>query len=97
MNKTTCDILIRNGQVISMDTERRIYSSGAVAITGSRIVEVGRDSDLSDRYDSRDTINAGGGIVHPGFIDAHNHIVHTSCRGWGVTGQLRRLEGRSDR
>ena len=26
-------------------------------------------------------IDASGAIVHPGFIDAHNHIVHTSCRG----------------
>ena len=26
-------------------------------------------------------MDANGGIVHPGFIDAHNHIVHTSCRG----------------
>ena len=81
MNRSTCDILIRNGQIITMDSERRIYRSGAVAITGSRIVEVGADADLRDRFDARETVNAEGGIVHPGFIDAHNHIVHTSCRG----------------
>lgn len=81
MNRSTCDILIRNGQIITMDSERRIYRSGAVAITGSRIVEVGADADLRDRFDARETVDAGGGIVHPGFIDAHNHIVHTSCRG----------------
>lgn len=76
-----CDVLIRNGQVITMDSERRIYRSGAVAITGSRIAEVGRDADLTDRFDAKQTVDACGGIVHPGFIDAHNHIVHTSCRG----------------
>ena len=81
MNRSTCDILIRNGQIITMDSERRIYPSGAVAITGSRIVEVGADADLQDRFDARETVDAEGGIVHPGFIDAHNHIVHTSCRG----------------
>ena len=43
MNNNTCDILIHNGQVITMDPERRIYRSGAVAVTGSRIVEVGAD------------------------------------------------------
>ena len=87
MNKSICDILIRNGQVITMDSERRIYRQGAVAITGSRIVEIGADSDLRDRFDARQTLDAEGGIVHPGFIDAHNHIVHTSCR--GVFGDVR--------
>ena len=81
MNKSTCDLLIRNGQIITMDSERRIYRPGAVAITGSRIVEVGTDAELTQRFDARETLDAGGGIVHPGFIDAHNHIVHTSCRG----------------
>ena len=83
MNKSMCDILIHNGQIITMDSERRIYSPGAVAITESRIVEVGTDADLRQRFDARETIDAEGGIVHPGFIDAHNHIVHTSCRGVG--------------
>lgn len=81
MNRSTCDILIRNGQVITMASERRIYRQGAVAVTGSRIVEVGADADLQHRYNARKTLDAEGGIVHPGFIDAHNHIVHTSCRG----------------
>ena len=84
MNKRACDVLIRNGQVITIDSERRIYRPGAVAVTGSRIVEVGPDADLRSRYDAAETIDAGGGIVHPGFIDAHNHIVHTSCRGVGT-------------
>ena len=64
-----------------MDSARRIYRSGAVAIADSRIVAVGRDADLAERLDAKQTVDAGGGIVHPGFIDAHNHIVHTSCRG----------------
>ena len=80
-DREACDLLIRNGQIITMDAERRIYCSGAVAISGSRIVEVGRDAALTDRFDAKQTVDAGGGIVHPGFIDAHNHIVHTSCRG----------------
>ena len=84
MNKTPCDTLIRNGQVITIDSERRIYRPGAVAVAGSRIVEVGSDADLRGRYDAAETIDARGGIVHPGFIDAHNHIVHTSCRGVGT-------------
>lgn len=80
-NGSSCDLLLRNGLVITMDAERRIYRSGAVAITGSRIAAVGGDAELMTRFEARQTLDAGGGIVHPGFIDAHNHIVHTSCRG----------------
>ena len=81
MSRSICDILIHNGQIITMDSERSIYRPGAVAISGSRIVEVGADTDLRHRFEARETVDAGGGIVHPGFIDAHNHIVHTTCRG----------------
>ena len=58
-----------------------------MAITGSRIVEVGADADMRRSFDAKRKLDAGGGIVHPGFIDAHNHIVHTSCR--GVFGDVR--------
>ena len=81
MNKSPCDILISNGQVVTMDPARTIHSAGAVAVTGSRIVEVGPDTELRARYNAEETIDAEGAIVHPGFIDAHNHIVHTTCRG----------------
>ena len=81
MDRTTCDILIHSGQVITVDPERRIYRPGAVAITGSRIVDVGTDDELRGRFAARLTMDARGGIVHPGFIDAHNHIVHATCRG----------------
>jgi 5-methylthioadenosine/S-adenosylhomocysteine deaminase len=81
MNKKTCDILIHNGQILTMDSDRRIYSPGAVAISGSRIVAVGTDAELRQNFDAREMIDASGAIVHPGLIDAHNHIVHTSCRG----------------
>ena len=79
--KTPCDVLIRNGRVLTMDASRTIFSPGAVAIHGSRIVDVGADREVTARVDAEKVVDAAGGIVHPGFIDAHNHIVHTSCRG----------------
>ncbi len=35
MNKSTCDLLIRNGQVITMDSERRIYRQRADIVVKS--------------------------------------------------------------
>lgn len=83
MHKSKCDVLIRNGLVLTMDPERRIYRRGAVAVSEGRILEVGPDAAVGERFEAGKTIDARGGIVHPGFIDAHNHVVHTSCRGVG--------------
>lgn len=80
-NPRPCDLLIRNGLIVTMDAQRRVYRSGAIAIAGSRILHVGPDAELARQFDAKQTLDARGGIVHPGFIDAHNHIVHTSCRG----------------
>lgn len=77
----TCDILIRNGIVVTLDHERRLIDRGAIAIAGNAILWVGADADAHARYRAARIIDAGGGIVHPGFIDAHNHVVHNTCRG----------------
>ena len=81
MTRSKCDLLIQNGQMLTMDAERRIIAPGALAIAGARILAVGPDAELRSRFDALESIDAEGGIVHPGFIDAHNHIVHTTCRG----------------
>jgi cytosine/adenosine deaminase-related metal-dependent hydrolase len=76
-----CDLLIRNGYLLTMDGERRVFPSGSVAITGSRIVAVGTDRDLAARFRPRRTIDARGAAVHPGFIDGHTHATLQLTRG----------------
>ena len=75
------DLLVRHGYVITMDAERRIITDGAIAIMGRRIVEVGEDSDLSQRYLPVRTIDAGGAPVHPGLIECHMHASFQTYRG----------------
>ena len=75
------DLTIRNACVLSLNAARTVYWPGAVAIAGRRIAAVGPEDEVLQSFRAARTIDAGGGIVHPGFIDAHNHIVHTSCRG----------------
>ncbi len=76
-----CDIIVRNGAVLTLDAERTVYASGAVAIEGNTIVAVGPERDILAAYRSPRTLDAGGAPVHPGFIDAHIHIGHHTCRG----------------
>jgi cytosine/adenosine deaminase-related metal-dependent hydrolase len=76
-----CDLLITNGTVVTMDGERRVLATGAIAVAGRRIVAVGPERTVLEAYRARRRIDAGGGVVHPGFIDPHVHIVHGTCRG----------------
>src|SRR5437667_5769688 len=76
-----CDRLITNGTGITMDAGRRVLAKGAVAVTGRRISAVGPERSILPKYRARRMIDAGGGVVHPGFIDPHVHVVHGTCRG----------------
>ena len=69
-----CDLLIRNGYVITMDADNSKHPNGAIAVRGRDIVAVGPDSELSSRFKPLRTLDARGGAVHPGYIDLHYHI-----------------------
>jgi imidazolonepropionase len=59
-----------------------LVSGATVAIAGTRIAAVGSRGDLALRYDlSHATrIDARGGIVLPGFVDCHTHLVFHGSR-----------------
>lgn len=75
-----CDVLVHSGRLLTVDREDRIVADGAIAVTGNRIVAVGPTPEVRARYRAHETIDAAGGIVHPGFIDAHIHISQYTSR-----------------
>lgn len=67
------DLVIRNAKVWTVDPERP--GAGAVAVRDGRIAAVGDDRDVHDVAGSgTEEIDARGGSVLPGFVDAHNHL-----------------------
>lgn len=67
----SADVVIVRGRVF--DGTIRTDST-AVAIADGRIVGVGSDEDVSQlRGDRTRVIDAAGGLIHPGFVDAHAH------------------------
>jgi 5-methylthioadenosine/S-adenosylhomocysteine deaminase len=78
------DILIIGGTVVTQDPERRMIDDGAVAITGNKIIEVGKARDLKNEK-AEFVINAKHNLILPGFVDAHTHSQSTisSLRGYG--------------
>ena len=73
MDKEQVDVLLRHGQVITMDPPRRILVDGGIAVGNGRILAVGPDRDIGAAYESADERDLKGALVHPGLIDAHVH------------------------
>ncbi|MBM3813705.1 MAG: D-aminoacylase [Acidimicrobiia bacterium] len=61
------DLVIRNARIL--DGAGTAWFQGSVAVQGNRIAAVG----VLGRHQAAETIDAGGQIVAPGFIDTHSH------------------------
>ena len=78
MGVDAVDLLIVGGAVVTMNSDRRVFENGYVAIRGERVFDVGDSADLkSKRYKVGRTIDARGKVVLPGLINAHTHIPMT--------------------
>jgi 5-methylthioadenosine/S-adenosylhomocysteine deaminase len=77
----TCDLLIRNGHILTMDAQRNVHPHGAIAVRGHSIVAVGPEAAVLPLWRSARVLDAQGTIVHPGFVDAHLHVNAQTCRG----------------
>lgn len=80
-NRIQVDLLLDNGLVLTMDNNRRIITSGAVAVTGRDIVAVGTREEILASYHAGEVINCDGHIIMPGFINAHTHLPMSLLRG----------------
>lgn len=78
--KQVCDLVVHNAVLLTVDEKDNVVANGAIAVHDGMIVAVGASRDILSRYNSRQVLDAGGGIVHPGFIDAHVHISQYTSR-----------------
>ncbi|WP_285114136.1 amidohydrolase [Leifsonia sp. fls2-241-R2A-40a] len=65
--------LYRNGRVFTADANPERAWATAFAVTGDRIVWVGRDGDDAPAADR--VVELEGRLVLPGFTDAHTHLL----------------------
>ncbi len=72
-------ILITGGTVMTLGDEPRVIDDGAVLIRGNLIEQVGPRSELPAKDCAR--IDAGGGVIMPGLINAHHHFYSTFACG----------------
>jgi len=76
-------LVIKNGFVMTLDPERRVFQDGAVVIEDDTILEVGQSAELSSRYPEAQEIDASDHAVLPGLINAHTHLFQMLSRGIG--------------
>lgn len=60
--------------------ETGIVEDGAVALRSGRVVAVGPTAALRADYDAGRTLDVGGKVVTPGFVDPHTHVVWAGDR-----------------
>lgn len=90
--KEKVSYVIKNGDVLTIDDNMQRFENGAVIVKDNKIVEVG-DASIADKYSANKVIDAHGGIVMPGLINAHQHIPMIAFRGLGEEGIENRLFG----
>ena len=81
-------LLIGNGQLITRDPEFPYLKDGAVVIDGEVIKAVGSFADMKAAYPDAEFVDAKGGIIMPGLINAHTHIYSGLARGLATTRQI---------
>src|SRR5207245_7857156 len=71
---TSVDLIVSGGSIITMDAARRIIRDGALAITGDRIVAVGKRADVQRSHRAARTLDASRSVIVPGFVNYHIHF-----------------------
>ena len=73
MKGESVDFVIHNARVHVMDDKNSIFE--AIAFKDGKIVEVGAERQILNRYSADEYIDAQKKDVYPGFTDAHGHIM----------------------
>ncbi len=67
------DLIIHNAVIHSMDEKRTVYE--AMAIKDGKIVELGPERQILNKYAADKIVNAGNRDIYPGLTDAHVHLL----------------------
>jgi predicted amidohydrolase YtcJ len=77
--KIEADLVVFNGNIITMDPQKPTAS--ALAVKSYKVLAVGEEDEVVDLIpDAKRVIDLGGKTVVPGFIDAHTHLTSAGLR-----------------
>jgi len=74
------ELLVKNGLIVTMDGDRKVYRNGSIRVEDSRIKEIGPANMVAAKTPDCEVIDATGQIVMPGFVSCHNHLYSAVVR-----------------
>ena len=78
--------ILANGRLITRDGAVPYLPDGGVAIDGTKIAAVGSTAELKAKYPEAEFVDAKGGVIMPGLVNAHTHIYSALARGLSIDG-----------
>ena len=79
-------MLITNATIVTWEEPNRILKDSAIAIQADKIIEVGSNKIIREKYPDEIILDAQGGFVMPGNICAHTHFYGAFARGMAIPG-----------
>ena len=70
--KTPVDLIVHNANVYTVDDD--FSKAKAFAVKDGKFVAVGDEATIMGQYSAKETIDAQGDAVYPGFMDGHSHF-----------------------
>lgn len=78
---TMTSILVKDGIIVTMDSNRRILSDHSILIEDGKFKTIGKTNDMVRDWKAHEVIDATGCIVMPGLICSHTHLYGMLLRG----------------
>lgn len=75
------DYIIYADYVLPMDEKLTTIKDGAIAVKGTKVVEVGKSDEISTKYISETIFRKEGTVLFPGLINTHTHAAMVYFRG----------------
>ena len=72
MKGEAVDLVVFNAKIHSVNDKDQVFQ--AMAIRDGKIIELGPDRQILNKYRYSESVDAKGKEVYPGFIDAHGHL-----------------------
>ncbi len=77
--KSQVDLLVKNGYVITIDKDGNVFTNGFVAVKDKKVLATGPMTACN--FAGKEEIDAKGGVVMPGLVNSHAHLVQTCIKG----------------